>query len=109
MPRPRRARDGARARRRGDRVKRREFITFLGGASVAWPLAAHAQQAKVARLGVLFIGLADTESFKNESRKGLRALGYVEGQNIAFEFRSAEGQLDRLPGWRPSWCSSRWL
>jgi putative tryptophan/tyrosine transport system substrate-binding protein len=77
---------------------RREFITLLGGAAAAWLLAAHAQQAKVARIGVLFIGLADTESFKKEVREGLRELGYVEGQNVAFEFRSAEGQLDRLPG-----------
>src|SRR5213595_3110715 len=80
-----------------DRIKRREFITLLGGATV-WPLAARAQQSKVARIGALYIGLADAESFKNELREGLRELGYVEGQNIAFEFRSAEGQLDRLPG-----------
>jgi ABC-type uncharacterized transport system substrate-binding protein len=78
-------------------VKRREFTTLLG-AAVAWPLTARAQQAKVARIGVLFIGLADTESFKKEIQEGLRELGYVEGQNIAFELRSAEGQLDRLPG-----------
>jgi putative ABC transport system substrate-binding protein len=77
-------------------MKRRKFMALLGGAA-AWPLAAHAQQAKLARIGVLFIGLADTESFKKEVREGLRELGYVEGQNIAFEFRSAEGQLDRLP------------
>jgi ABC-type uncharacterized transport system substrate-binding protein len=76
-------------------VKRRQFITLLGGAAVVWPLTA---RAKVARIGVLFIGLADTESFKKEIQEGLRELGYVEGQNIAFEFRSAEGQLDRLPG-----------
>jgi putative ABC transport system substrate-binding protein len=52
----------------------------------------------VSRIGALYIGLADSESFKKELREGLRELGYVEGQNIAFEFRSAEGQLDRLPG-----------
>jgi uncharacterized protein (DUF169 family) len=51
----------------------------------------------MARIGALYIGLADAESFKMELREGLRELGYVEGQNIAFEFRSAEGQLDRLP------------
>ncbi len=76
---------------------RREFITLIGGAAAAWPLAARAQQSKVARIGVLYIGLADAESFKKELRDGLRELGYVEGQNIAFEFRSAEGKLDRLP------------
>jgi putative tryptophan/tyrosine transport system substrate-binding protein len=78
-------------------MKRREFIRLLGGAAVVGPLAARAQQSKVARIGVLYIGLADAESFKNELRDGLRELGYVEGQNIAFEFRSAEGKLDRLP------------
>jgi putative tryptophan/tyrosine transport system substrate-binding protein len=78
-------------------MKRREFMGLLGGAAVAWPLAARGQQSKVARIGALYIGLADAESFKNELREGLRELGYIEGQNIAFEFRSAEGKLDRLP------------
>jgi len=69
---------------------------LLSGATV-WPLAARAQPSKVARIGVLYIGLADAESFKKELREGLRELGYTEGQNVAFEFRSAEGKLDRLP------------
>ena len=51
----------------------------------------------MARIGALYIGTADEESFKKELREGLRELGYVEGQNIAFEFRSAEGNLARLP------------
>ena len=58
---------------------------------------ARAQQSKVPRVGALYIGLADEASFKTALREGLRELGYVEGQNIAFEFRSAEGKLDRLP------------
>jgi ABC-type uncharacterized transport system substrate-binding protein len=49
------------------------------------------------RIGALYIGTADAEAFEKELREGLRELGYVEGQNIAFEFRSAEGKLDRLP------------
>ena len=77
-------------------MQRREFIT-LGGAAATWPLAARAQQSKMARIGALYIGTADSESFKKELREGLRELGYVEGQNISFEFRSAEGKLDRLP------------
>ena len=77
-------------------MKRREFMSLLGGAAAAWPFAARGQQSKVARIGALYIGTADAESFKNELREGLRELGYVEGQNIAFEFRSAEGKLDRL-------------
>jgi putative tryptophan/tyrosine transport system substrate-binding protein len=76
---------------------RREFITMLGAAA-AWPLSARAQQSKVARIGALYIGIADEASFKTELREGLRELGFVEGQNIAFEFRSAEGKLDRLAG-----------
>jgi putative ABC transport system substrate-binding protein len=61
-------------------MRRREFISLLGGTAVVWPLAARAQQSKVARIGALYIGLADAESFKNELREGLRELGYVEGQ-----------------------------
>src|SRR5262245_19060553 len=77
-------------------MRRREFITLLGGATVVWPLEARTQQPKVARIGALYIGLADAESFRKELREGLREVGYVEGHNIAFEFRSAEGRLDRL-------------
>ena len=77
-------------------MRRRKFITLVGAAA-AWPLAARAQQSKVARIGALYIGTADAESFKKELREGLHELGYVEGKNIAFEFRSAEGKLDRLP------------
>src|SRR6516162_9976475 len=77
-------------------TRRREFIMLLGGAA-ALPLTARAQQSKLARIGALYIGTADAESFKNELREGLRQLGYLEGQNIALEFRSAEGHLDRLP------------
>lgn len=78
-------------------MRRRDFITLVGGALVSQPLTARAQQSKVARIGALYIGIADAESFKKELREGLRELGYAEGQNIAFEFRSAEGNTDRLP------------
>src|SRR5262249_47382747 len=72
-------------------------ITLLGGVAAAWPLGAHSQQPSMARIGALFIGLADAQSFKKEFQEGMRELGYVEGQNIAYEFRSAEGRVDRLP------------
>src|SRR3974390_411270 len=77
-------------------MRRREFITLLSS-TAAWPLVVRAQQSKIARIGGLYIQTADAELFKKELREGLRELGYVEGQNIAFEFRSAEGKLDRLP------------
>jgi putative tryptophan/tyrosine transport system substrate-binding protein len=87
-------------------VKRRELITLLGAAA-AWPLAALAQQSKTARIGALYIGTADAESFKKELRGGLRELGYVEGQNIAFEFRSAEGKWTDFLNLRLSLSRSR--
>ena len=78
-------------------IRRREFIFTLGGAAVAWPLAARAQQPKVPTIGALVIGNIGPEEFWREFRQGLRDLEYIEGQNIRFEFRSAEGQIDRLP------------
>ena len=78
-------------------IGRREFITLVGGAAMAWPLAARAQQPKVPTIGALVIGNISPEEFWREFRQGLRDLGYIEGQNIRFEFRSAEGQIDRLP------------
>jgi putative ABC transport system substrate-binding protein len=78
-------------------VRRREFIAALGGAA-SWPLAARAQQrAKVYRIGALVVGNADVETLRTELREALRKSGYVEGQNLLFEFRSAEEELDRLP------------
>jgi putative tryptophan/tyrosine transport system substrate-binding protein len=78
-------------------MKRRKFITLIGGAAISWPLAARAQQPKAPTVGGLVIGNVNPEPFWREFQQGLRDLGYVEGQNIAFAFRSAEGRLDRLP------------
>src|SRR5262249_20707361 len=76
----------------------RKFLATLGGsAAAAWPLAARAQQPKVPTIGALVIGNISPEEFWREFRQGLRDLGYIEGQNIRFEFRSAEGQINRLP------------
>jgi putative tryptophan/tyrosine transport system substrate-binding protein len=76
-------------------VKRREFITLLGGAAAAWPVVARAQQAK--RVGVLILGNADAQSFGTELREGLRKGGYIEGQNIEYAFRSADNNAAVLP------------
>ena len=76
-------------------MKRRDFISVIGGAAAAWPLAAHAQQGKkIPRIGVLWPNPPATFDFLQQ---GLKDFGYVEGRNIAFEFRWAEGALDKLP------------
>ena len=74
-------------------MKRREFITLLGGAAATWPLAARAQQSTV---GIPRIGIIDDSSAWDEFRQGLRELGYVPGRNVALEYRSAEAKVDRL-------------
>jgi putative tryptophan/tyrosine transport system substrate-binding protein len=79
-------------------MKRREFITLLGGAALAWPLAALAQQSpKLARLGYIWIGAKDSEhSTRDGMRQGLRDLGYVEGRDFTLEERYADSQPERL-------------
>src|SRR5262245_24349090 len=80
-------------------LKRREFITLLGGAA-AWPLAARGQQAaaKMPRLGLLGNSTAElAPNLVGPSRDGLRAPGYEEGRNTAFEYRRAEGKYERFP------------
>ncbi len=77
-------------------LSRRDFVTLIGGAAVAWPLAARAQQPKLPRIGVLVP--ANPEPFWSEFRAGLSQHGYIEGQSIAFELRSADGKPERLRG-----------
>src|SRR5262249_1904758 len=84
--------------RRGDRLKRREFITLLGGAVAAWPLAARAQQPGVPIVG--FVTTRPAEASVRQAaafRKGLNETGYVEGQNLMIEYHWLDGQYDRLP------------
>jgi len=77
---------------------RRDFITLLGGAAVAWPLAARAQQAAILVVG--FLGAGAREPLREQIaafQEGLKESGYIEGHNVAVEYRFAEGQFDRFP------------
>jgi len=78
-------------------VKRREFISLLGGAAAAWPVVARAQQAKTATIGLLGTGTAAAQSqWTAAFVQRMRELGWVEGRNLAIEYRWAEGRTERL-------------
>jgi putative ABC transport system substrate-binding protein len=80
----------------GADMKRREFITLLGGAAAAWPTAAQTQPASLPRIGVLLVGLSPESKPAQHFRRGLRDAGYFEGRNVVIEWRSADGDYEKV-------------
>jgi len=80
-------------------MRRREFLSVLGGAAATWPLTARAQQSAMPVIGYLSTGTpeADAVPYLVAFRQGLRETGYIEGQNVAIEYRWAEFKNERLP------------
>jgi putative ABC transport system substrate-binding protein len=80
-------------------MRRRDFITLLGSGAVGWPLAARAQQAAIPVVGLVHtLSPESVPHFVAAFQQGLKEVGYVEGQNLAVEYRWAQGRYDRLPG-----------
>jgi putative tryptophan/tyrosine transport system substrate-binding protein len=78
-------------------MRRRDFIRLIGTAAAVWPLAATAQQRTMPVVGVLSRATSDDANRMNAIRQGLKDAGYIEGENVMIEYRSAENQLDRTP------------
>jgi putative tryptophan/tyrosine transport system substrate-binding protein len=78
-------------------MRRRDLLALLGGVAAIWPRPGAAQQAKMPTIGVLVVGSPGSDQFWQLFRQSMRELGYVEGQNLRYEFRSDEGQASRLP------------
>jgi putative tryptophan/tyrosine transport system substrate-binding protein len=89
-------------------MRRREFITLLGGAAVVWPIAARAEQQPTRPvIGLLSIRSTALEHTIAAFRDGLSERGYIEGRNLSIEYRYAAGRYDRVPHWRQNWWRVR--
>jgi putative tryptophan/tyrosine transport system substrate-binding protein len=80
----------------GKHMRRREFIALIGSTAAAWPVSAYGQQKKMPIIGVLVVETAGAEQFRRLFRQMMGELGYLEGRNVQYEFRSDQGQINRL-------------
>ena len=88
-------------------MRRREFVTLLGGAATAWPLAARAQQVTMPVIGLLDSRPLDAITDRLRGfRQGLKDTGYVEGENVSILYRFAQNQMTACHRWRPNWLAA---